>query len=82
MYDKIEKIINSWDPIDLFPLAPKDEYSQEIKKIISIVETNPNIETHALAETLKNIFIESFGEEMMFKDNELEIAEKVLEIVR
>ncbi|EAD8591252.1 DUF1871 domain-containing protein, partial [Listeria monocytogenes] len=30
MYEKVEKIINDWDPIELFPLAPKDEYSQEI----------------------------------------------------
>ncbi|EAD2627645.1 TPA: DUF1871 domain-containing protein, partial [Listeria monocytogenes] len=27
MYEKVEKIINDWDPIELFPLAPKDEYS-------------------------------------------------------
>ncbi|EAC2694899.1 DUF1871 domain-containing protein, partial [Listeria monocytogenes] len=33
MYEKVEKIINDWDPIELFPLAPKDEYSQEINKI-------------------------------------------------
>ncbi|EAC3021772.1 DUF1871 domain-containing protein, partial [Listeria monocytogenes] len=25
MYEKVEKIINDWDPIELFPLAPKDE---------------------------------------------------------
>ncbi|EAE9748550.1 DUF1871 domain-containing protein, partial [Listeria monocytogenes] len=24
MYEKVEKIINDWDPIELFPLAPKD----------------------------------------------------------
>ncbi|EAC4282285.1 DUF1871 domain-containing protein, partial [Listeria monocytogenes] len=23
MYEKVEKIINDWDPIELFPLAPK-----------------------------------------------------------
>ncbi|EAG6098344.1 TPA: DUF1871 domain-containing protein, partial [Listeria monocytogenes] len=22
MYEKVEKIINDWDPIELFPLAP------------------------------------------------------------
>ncbi|HAO6545791.1 TPA: DUF1871 domain-containing protein, partial [Listeria monocytogenes] len=25
MYEKVEKIINDWDPIELFPLTPKDE---------------------------------------------------------
>ena len=37
MYDKIEKIINEWDPIELFSLEPKDEYNQEIKKVVDIL---------------------------------------------
>ncbi|HCJ4337990.1 TPA: DUF1871 domain-containing protein, partial [Listeria innocua] len=50
MYEKVEKIINDWDPIELFPLAPKDEYSQEINKIISIVIENPKIDVNVLAK--------------------------------
>ena len=29
--DRIEQIINEWDPIGLFPMAPKDEYVEEEK---------------------------------------------------
>ncbi|EAE7244677.1 DUF1871 family protein, partial [Listeria monocytogenes] len=62
MYEKVEKIINDWDPIELFPLAPKDEYSQEINKIISIVQENPNIDMNVLGKGIRKIFIDSFGE--------------------
>ncbi|EDN8380648.1 DUF1871 family protein, partial [Listeria monocytogenes] len=67
MYEKVEKIINDWDPIELFPLAPKDEYSQEINKIISIVQENPNIDMNVLGKGIRKIFIDSFGENLIFK---------------
>ncbi|EAF3184948.1 DUF1871 family protein, partial [Listeria monocytogenes] len=57
MYEKVEKIINDWDPIELFPLTPKDEYSQEINKIISIVQENPNIDMNVLGKGIRKIFI-------------------------
>ncbi|EAF5695978.1 TPA: DUF1871 family protein, partial [Listeria monocytogenes] len=66
MYEKVEKIINDWDPIELFPLAPKDEYSQEINKIISIVQENPNIDMNVLGKGIRKIFIDSFGENLIF----------------
>ncbi|UPH47788.1 DUF1871 family protein [Listeria innocua] len=78
MYEKVEKIINDWDPIELFPLAPKDEYSQEINKIISIVIENPKIDVNVLAKGIRKIFMASFGENLLFKNNEDEIAEKIL----
>ncbi|ODB12062.1 DUF1871 family protein [Listeria monocytogenes] len=78
MYEKVEKIINDWDPIELFPLAPKDEYSQEINKIISIVQENPNIDMNVLGKGIRKNFIDSFGENLIFKNNEDEIAEKIL----
>lgn len=31
---KIMSIINEWDPIDLFPMAPINEYDSEIEKIL------------------------------------------------
>lgn len=34
MYKKIEKVINDWDPMGLFPHAPEDEYSLEIKLLM------------------------------------------------
>ncbi|MBP2097701.1 DUF1871 family protein [Enterococcus rivorum] len=82
MNEKIEKIINDWDPIDLFPMAPRDEYSQEINKIVSILELNKNIDFRELALNIKTIFENSFGEEMLFKNNEDEVAKKILESIK
>ena len=31
--EEIKYIINTFDPIELFPMAPDDEYDEEIKKI-------------------------------------------------
>lgn len=80
MYDKVEKIINEWDPIDLFPLALKDEYSQEIKKIVNILKDKSSLNEEKLANALKMIFVESFGEDMFFRDNESDITRKLLNI--
>lgn len=80
MYEKIQEIINDWDPIDLFPLAPKDEYSQEINKIMNTVKENPGIDWDKLAIAIRKIFLDSFGETLLFKNNEEEIAKKILEL--
>ena len=31
MTEKIIDIINLWDPVELFPLCPKDEYIDEVE---------------------------------------------------
>ena len=33
---EIMNLINAWDPIGFFPLAPKDEYINEIRKIETV----------------------------------------------
>lgn len=80
MYDKVEKIINEWDPIDLFPMAPKDEYSQEIKQVVNVLKKKEQLSVENLANALKIIFVESFGDDMFFRDNELDIANKLLNL--
>lgn len=35
--NEIMKIINEWDPISFFPMAPKDEYINEITKIYNLM---------------------------------------------
>lgn len=80
MYDKVEKIINEWDPIDLFPMAPEDEYSQEVRKIMNVLKRKERLSVENLANTLKTIFIESFGDDIFFRDNELDIANKLLNL--
>ncbi|MFL0266524.1 hypothetical protein [Candidatus Clostridium radicumherbarum] len=36
MKQKVTEIINSWDPIDLFPYSPKDEYEVEMNVIVNL----------------------------------------------
>ncbi len=39
------KIINEWDPIDFFPMAPEDEYSNEILQVENNIALFRNIST-------------------------------------
>ena len=56
--EKIVRIINDWDPIGFFPMAPKDEYSNEINKIYEYLCNNRNMEVENLAEKINTIFME------------------------
>lgn len=81
MNQKILEIINEWDPIGLFPLAPKDEYIREIEIIENIISKKPEISTKQLAYELHSMFIERFGNEVYVHgigDCE-EIAKTILE---
>lgn len=43
----IIKLINDWNPIEIYPLL-EDEYSAEIKKISDFIENNGNISIEEL----------------------------------
>lgn len=43
--ERITQIINDWDPIGFFPMAPKDEYINEIKKQVNFLK--PMLQWHA-----------------------------------
>jgi len=78
--EKITKIINDWDPIGFFPMAPKDEYVNEIKKIYEYVYSNQNLKIRILAEKINKIFVETFGADVYDEDLEqcMLIAERIL----
>ena len=61
MMEKITEIINEWDPIELFPMAPKDEYIEEVKLIYEYLYTTPKLQSQQLAEKINEIFIKRFG---------------------
>ena len=68
--ERIKKIIDEWDPIDLLPFAPPDEYDYEINKIYSVIEDKVNIEHQYLSEIIYNVFKKTFGEDV-FLESEL-----------
>ncbi len=78
--DKILLIINAWDPIGLFPMAPKDEYMNEIQKIYMYLDENQNITTEELAKKINEIFLMSFGNDVYDKNIEecLKVAKNIL----
>lgn len=75
----IKKIINEWDPIEFFPMAPEDEYSNEILKIEKYLADNGNTDVQTLAVAIDNIFASSFGRDVYLADMNdcVEVAKKI-----
>ena len=67
MENIIRTIINNWDPINLFPAAPDNEYQAEIKAICSFINSNKNDDANALGRKIREVFIDSFGNDVFLK---------------
>ena len=71
----VKKIIDRWDPAELFPWCPEDEYSSEIAEIRSMLSRIPETDrllpgpekTEALGADICELFRASFGEESFHK---------------
>ncbi|MBP3285056.1 MAG: DUF1871 family protein [Clostridia bacterium] len=81
--DEIIKVINEWDPIGFFPLAPKNEYFNEVKCIYDFMQQNQDIRIEKLAAKINEIFLHAFGTEIYNTDMEAckIVAEKILNVV-
>jgi hypothetical protein len=74
----LEDIINDWDPINLFPYSPSDEYKNEISQIASLLQQTTDVDQ--IAKGIQQIFFSGFGNDV-FKKSEKEckiIAKKIL----
>jgi hypothetical protein len=72
-----KKIITQWDPIELFPWAPLDEYENEISLINAVLDKTDIVDD--VAKGIKNIFRDKFGDVFKKDDKEcLMIAKKLL----
>ena len=78
--EKIMEIINEWDPAELFPMAPKDEYIIEIKMIYEYLCEAPKVQNRQLAEEIHEIFIRRFGNDVYASDiNQcISVAEQII----
>lgn len=78
--ETITKIINEWDPIRFFPMAPKNEYVIEIEKIHEYILKNQNLQIRTLAEEINKIFVQAFGADVYDEniDQCILVAEKIL----
>lgn len=68
--DKILLIVNEWDPIGFFPMAPKDEYISEIKKIYEYLNVSHDVTEEKLAKKINEIFILAYGRDVYVEDME------------
>lgn len=76
----IKDIINEWDPIDLFPYAPTDEYENEVHLLEDFVKSKEMSE-EILGNEIHKIFEKRFGADV-FKQNKSEcskVANRILE---
>ena len=78
LYIKINKIINSWDPLKIMDISFSNEYSYEINRIIE--ELLKNITIQNLSKEINKIFKNAYnGLYKIEKNEEIEITEKIFE---
>lgn len=53
--DRIEEVINEWDSLGFFPMAPLDEYSKEIQLIREYLDDNEKIQVDKKAVMFSHI---------------------------
>jgi hypothetical protein len=74
----VTQVINEWDPLNLFPNAPPNEYHGEITQVVKKLETEHEVGT--LAQGIKEIFDHSFEGVYSCGVNEVfTIAKKILQ---
>lgn len=80
MKQHITQIINEWDPIDLFPMAPENEYIREIEIVENIIIENSNLSIRELGYQIQKVFLDRFGSDVYTQNiNDcFKIAEKIL----
>ena len=79
MIEKIEEIINEWDPVGLLSYGPEDDYSIEAEKIVDRISSAENTEVNTIAEILSDVFITAFGDDVFMRsiDDCIPVAEKI-----
>lgn len=77
-YELIAETINSWDPVNLFPHAPDDEYENEIREIC--IGSRTISDEYDLAKLIYNIFTRRFGTDIFTRSklNCLEVAIRII----
>lgn len=76
MDTKIQKIINDWNPIEIYPLL-QNEYQYEIKMIQDKITNKISIKS--LSDVIYSTFKDSFGEQFAKTNKDCEeIARQIL----
>lgn len=62
MLEKVTAIINIFDPLNLLPYFPPDEYELEIEAILNYLSAHSDIDAQALGKEIFRIFYDSLGD--------------------
>jgi hypothetical protein len=74
----LKEIINDWDPINLFPCAPNDEYNPKIVEIEGLLKNSSEISDISVA--IYSVFRKYFGNVFKKSVNDCDyIAKKILQ---
>ena len=80
MLNRIKFVINEWDPIEVFPYAPNDEYNLEIIEILEFLKKNENVSADFLGNKIYDIFLKTLGGDVFKKSLRecIEVARRIL----
>ncbi len=80
MLDRIRFIINEWDPLEILPYAPDDEYDSEVIEIFEFLRKNKNVSVICLGNQIYAIFLRTLGEDVFNKSLKecVEVAQRIL----
>ncbi len=78
----IKTVLDVWDPLMLFPLAPDDEYNRETEKIIKYIN-HSEIAVENLSEYIYDVYKSSFGSHFDYLNSDcIWIARKIMNILK
>jgi len=58
-----------------FPMAPLDEYSDEIRQIFEYISINEKVQVEQLAQVINDVFVVAFGRDIYKED--MKCCEKI-----
>jgi hypothetical protein len=82
--DQIIKIINLWDPIGLFPMAPKDEYEAECREIYFFLVNNNGVSVAELSKKIDEIIMNRFGADVYNSESQkkcFDVSREILDVI-
>lgn len=79
MFKIVKKVIDEFNPYDLLPEAPSDEFDSESREIAEKVNDNSTVEE--IAEIISKVFSKAFDEKFELKDC-IVAAEKIYRLMK
>ena len=78
----IRCVLNEWDPLELFPMAPLDEYMPEVIQIEEFVNRD-QCDGEVLGLAIRELMRKRFGDDVFTKSQDecMEVAKRILTLL-